>query len=167
MKQHFTLMADYNAWANVRIYRMAAHLSATDYRRDAGAYFGSLHGTLNHLLVADRIWLHRLTGDGTQPAALNEILFEDLPGLSAARQAEDSRLIGYVQSLSDAQLEEDWDYRTLSGAPQRQRRRDILAHLFNHQTHHRGQVHAILTRLGVREPEPLDLLILQRERGGR
>jgi uncharacterized damage-inducible protein DinB len=167
MKQHFTLMADYNAWANTRIYRMAARLSASDYRREAGAYFGSLHGTLNHLLVADRIWLHRLTGGGTQPAALNEILFEDLTELSTARQAEDSRLIGYIASLSDAQLEEDWDYRTLSGAPQRQRRRDILAHLFNHQTHHRGQVHAILTRLGVREPEPLDLLILQRERGGR
>jgi uncharacterized damage-inducible protein DinB len=167
VKQHFTLLADYNAWANGRVYRMAARLSDVDYRRDAGAYFRSLHGTLNHLLVADRVWLRRLTGNGPQPAALNEILFDDLSELSAARAAEDSRLIGYVASLSDAQLEEDSDYRTLSGAPQRQRRRDILAHVFNHQTHHRGQAHAILTTLGVREPEPLDLLILQRERGGR
>jgi uncharacterized damage-inducible protein DinB len=167
MKQHFSLMADYNAWANARLYRMAARLPDADYRRDSGAYFGSLHGTLNHLLVADRIWMHRLTGSGTQPAALSEILFEDLTQLSAARRAEDSRIAAYVASLSDAQLEEDCDYRTLSGAPQRQRRRDILAHLFNHQTHHRGQAHAILTRVGVREPESLDLLILQRERGGR
>jgi uncharacterized damage-inducible protein DinB len=167
MKEHFTLMADYNAWANTRLYRMAARLSDADYRRDAGAYFGSLHGTLNHLLVADRIWMHRLTGSGTQPAALNETLCEDLQQLTAARQAEDRRIIACVASLSAAELEEDWDYRTLGGAPQRQRRRDILAHLFNHQTHHRGQAHAILTHLGMREPEPLDLLILQRERGGR
>ena len=167
MKEHFTLMADYNAWANTRLYRMAARLSDADYRRDAGAYFGSLHGTLNHLLVADRIWLHRLTGSGTQPRALNEILFEDLGQLRTAREAEDSRLVDYVASLTEARLAEDCDYRTLGGAPQRQRRRDILAHLFNHQTHHRGQAHAQLTRLGVREPEPLDLLILQRERGGR
>jgi len=167
MKEHFTLMADYNAWANARLYRMAARLPEADYRRDAGAYFGSLHGTLNHLLVADRIWLHRLSGSGTQPAALDAILFEDVGQLSTARQAEDSRLVAYVASLSDTQLQEEWDYRTLSGAPQRQRRRDILAHLFNHQTHHRGQAHAILTSVGLREPEPLDLLILQRERGGR
>ncbi len=160
-------MADYNAWANARLYRMAARLAEADYRRDAGAYFGSLHGTLNHLLVADRIWLKRLTGSGPQPAALNEILFDELGPLHAAREAEDRRLIEYLGSLSAAQLEEEWDYHTLSGAPQRQRRRDILAHLFNHQTHHRGQAHAILTRLGVSEPEPLDLLILQRERGGR
>jgi uncharacterized damage-inducible protein DinB len=167
VKEHFTLMADYNAWANARVYRMAARLPDADYRRDAGAFFGSLHGTLNHLLVADRIWLRRLTGAGPQPAALNEILFGDLAQLSVARQAEDARIVAYVASLNDAQLEEEWDYRTLNGAPQRQRRRDILAHLFNHQTHHRGQAHAILTQVGVREPEPLDLLILQRERGGR
>jgi uncharacterized damage-inducible protein DinB len=167
MKAHFALMADYNAWANARVYRMAAALADADYRRDAGAYFGSLHGTLNHLLVADRIWMQRLTGSGTHPAALNEILFAQLEPLTAARQAEDSRIVAYVASLSEAELEEEWDYRTLSGAPQRQRRRDILAHVFNHQTHHRGQAHAILTGLGVREPEPLDLLILQRERGGR
>jgi uncharacterized damage-inducible protein DinB len=166
MKEHFSLMADYNAWANARLYRMTARLPDADYRRDAGAYFGGLHGTLNHLLVADRIWMQRLTGSGPQPAALNEILFQDFTQLSAARQAEDARIVAYVASLSAAQLQEDWDYRTLSGAPQRQRRRDILAHLFNHQTHHRGQAHAILTGLGVREPEPLDLLILQRERGG-
>jgi uncharacterized damage-inducible protein DinB len=167
VKQHFLLMADYNAWANTRVYRMAARLSDADYRRDAGAYFKSLHGTLNHLLVADRIWLHRLTATGAQPRALNEILFEDLGGLRVAREAEDARLIGYLASLSDAELEEHHDYHTLSGAPQRQRRRDILAHVFNHQTHHRGQAHAILTGLGIAEPEPLDLLILQRERDGR
>jgi uncharacterized damage-inducible protein DinB len=77
----------------------------------------------------------------------------------------DQRIITYVDSLSDAQLEERWDYRMLDGTLQRQRRRETLAHLFNHQTHHRGQAHAILTVLGVGEPEGLDLLLMQRERG--
>jgi uncharacterized damage-inducible protein DinB len=67
--------------------------------------------------------------------------------------------------IAPGAFEEVWDYRTLNGTPQRQRRREILAHLFNHETHHRGQAHAILTVLGVAEPEPLDLLIMQRDKG--
>lgn len=164
MKSHFAMMADYNAWANVRLYRMAHQLSDEQYRRDVGAYFKSLHGTLNHIMVADRIWMHRLTGTGEHPKSLGAILFDDLPSLSAARQLEDQRIVSVVASLSDAQLEELWDYRTMSGTAQRQRRREILAHLFNHQTHHRGQAHAILTALGVAEPDGLDLLLMQWER---
>ena len=115
-------------------------------------------------MVADRIWMHRLTGAGEYPKNLSAIVFDDLPSLSAARQLEDQRIVSFVESLSDAQLEELWDYRTLNGTPQKQRRREILAHLFNHQTHHRGQAHAILTALGVAEPDGLDLLLMQRER---
>lgn len=165
MKSHFTMMADYNAWANGRLYGMARQLPAEQYRRDVGAYFKSLHGTLNHIMVADLIWMRRLTGAGEHPGNLNAIVFDDLPSLSAARQREDRRIIAYVDSLSDAQLEELWDYRTLNGTLHRQRRRETLAHLFNHQTHHRGQAHAILTVLGVSEPDGLDLLFMQRERG--
>ena len=165
MKSHFTMMADYNSWANTRLYRMASRLPDEQYRRDVGAYFKSLHGTLNHIMCADLIWMHRLTGAGEYPTSLNTIVFDDLPSLSAARQQEDQRIIAYVESLSDAQMEETWTYRTLNGAPQKQRRREILAHLFNHQTHHRGQAHAILTALGVGEPDGLDLLLMQWERG--
>jgi uncharacterized damage-inducible protein DinB len=165
MKSHFAMMADYNAWANARLYRMAGKLPDEQYRRDVGAYFRSLHGTLNHILCADLIWMRRLTGAGEQPTSLGAIIFDDLPSLSAARQREDLRIIAYVASLSDSQMEEPWSYQTLSGASHQQRRREILAHLFNHQTHHRGQAHAILTVLGVREPEGLDLLLMQWERG--
>jgi uncharacterized damage-inducible protein DinB len=164
MKSHFAMMADYNAWANVRLYRMAYQLSDEQYRRDVGAYFKSLHGTLNHIMVADRIWMHRLTGTGECPKNLSAIVCDDLPSLAAARQLEDQRIVSFVASLSDAQLDELWDYRTLNGTPQQQRRREILAHLFNHQTHHRGQAHAILTALGVAEPDGLDLLLMQWER---
>ena len=165
MKSHFVMMAEYNAWANRRLYGMARQLTDEQYRRDVGAYFKSLHGTLNHLMVADLIWMRRLTGTGDHPDNLNAIVFDDLPSLSAARQQEDQRIIRFVDSLSDAQLEEMWDYRTLNGTPWKQRRRDILAHLFNHQAHHRGQAHAILTALGISEPDGLDLLLMQRERG--
>lgn len=164
MKLHFETMAEYNAWANGRLYRMAAQLPDEQYRRDVGAYFKSLHGTLNHIMVADLIWMHRLTGVGDHPNKLSAVVFDDLPSLSAARAQEDQRIIGFVKSQSDEALEEIWTYRMLNGAPQKQRRREILAHLFNHQTHHRGQAHAVLTMLGISEPNSLDLLIMQRER---
>src|ERR1700676_1016544 len=109
--------------------------------------------------------MRRLTGTGDQPDKLNAILFDDLPSLHAARVEEDRRIIGFVQGLEEPAFEEGWDYRTLNGTHQRQRRREILAHLFNHETHHRGQAHAILTMLGVTEPDPLDLLIMQRDKG--
>jgi uncharacterized damage-inducible protein DinB len=163
MKTHFVMMAKYNAWANERLFRMASALPDEMYRRQVGAYFQSLHGTLNHLLVADRIWMRRLTGVGDHPDALNAILFDDLPSLHAARVQEDGRISGFLQDLEEPAFDEMWDYRTLNGTPQRQRRREILAHLFNHETHHRGQAHAILTVLGVSEPDPLDLLIMLRE----
>lgn len=166
MKEHFAFMAKYNAWANERIYRMAGQLTDEQYRRDVSAYFKSLHGTLNHLLVADRIWLKRLTGTGTAPTRLDVILFDDLGELSQARRAEDERLSAYVEALTDEQLEEPTAYRTVDSAAQRQKLREVLAHLFNHQTHHRGQAHGILTALGVKEPDSLDLLRMMRDRAG-
>lgn len=167
LKDHFALMAGYNAWANGRLYRMAGQLTDEQYRRNVGAYFESLQGTLNHLLVADRIWLRRLTGTGEAPKRLNEILYENLSELSAARRAEDERLIRFVESTTDEQLEGSAEYRTLDGSRQKQPLREVLAHLFNHQTHHRGQAHGILTTLGVKEPDSLDVLWMLRERSAR
>ena len=160
---HLRTMATYNAWANRRLYAAAATLPDAAYRQPAGAYFGSLHGTLNHLLATDRIWLRRLTGNGEAPSRLDAVLFEQFGALRAAREAEDARLEAYVGGLSAADFSADFEYATTSGRPQRQPRWEALVHLFNHQTHHRGQAHAILTRLGVAEPPPLDLLIMQRE----
>jgi uncharacterized damage-inducible protein DinB len=164
MKSHFVMMAEYNAWANARLYAMARRLPDERYRQDVGAYFKSLHGTLNHIMTADLIWMRRLTGSGDHPSKLNAIVFDDLMSLSVARQREDQRIIDFVETLSDAQLEETLDYRMMDGTPVKQRRREILAHLFNHQTHHRGQAHAVLTMLGMAEPDPLDLVIMQRAR---
>jgi uncharacterized damage-inducible protein DinB len=132
MKTHFVMMANYNAWANARLFRAAGMLTEALYRKEVGAYFRSLHGTLNHLLVADRIWMHRLTGTGEHPEKLDAILFADLPILHAARVEEERRIIAFVQSLDELAFEEALEYRTLNGTPQRQRRREILAHLFEY-----------------------------------
>jgi uncharacterized damage-inducible protein DinB len=164
MKPYFAMMADYNRWANARLYEAATSLSDEQFRRPVGVYFKSLQGTLNHLLVADRIWMHRLDRTGTHPDRLNAIVFEDLVALRSAREVEDQRIARYVEDRSDIELEAVCEYHTLGGVPQQQRIRDILAHLFNHQTHHRGQAHAALTLLGIREPAALDLLIMQREK---
>lgn len=164
MKAHFVMMAKYNAWANERLYRMATALPDRLYRQDVGAYFKSLHGTLNHLLTADRIWMRRLTGEGEHPTKLDAIVNDDLPSLTAARKKEDERVIQFANRISESNFEEMRDYQTLKGIPHRQTLAEILAHLFNHQTHHRGQAHAILTILGVANPEPFDLLIMQHER---
>lgn len=142
---HFVEQARYNAWANRRLFAMAGMLPDEAYRRDVGAYFKSLHGTLNHLLTTDQIWMRRLTGAGDHPQKLDAIIFEQLPDLATARTLEDQKIIEFVESLSTEQLEESWDYQTLNGTPYRQRPREILAHFFNHQTHHRGQAHGLIS----------------------
>jgi uncharacterized damage-inducible protein DinB len=162
MKLQFEQSAAYNRWANARLYEAALALDETHYRRNVGAFFKSMHGTLNHLLVADRIWLKRLTGEGEHPTQLDAILYEDRLRLAAARADEDERIIRYVASLDEASLGGLVSYATTSGKPFEQKRSDILAHLFNHQTHHRGQAHTVLSICTGREPPSLDLLAMQR-----
>jgi uncharacterized damage-inducible protein DinB len=167
MTSRYPMFARYNAWCNERLYDAAATLSDADYRADRGAYFKSLHGTLNHLLVGDRIWIHRFTGEGELPKSLDVILYDDLLSLRAARRAEDARITAYVTSLSDADLSGTIRYRTFSSpADIEQQLAPALDHFFNHQTHHRGQAHALLSRVIGNERTPsFDLIIYQRETG--
>lgn len=155
--------ARYNAWANSRLYGVAETLSPADFAADRGAFFGGLMGTLNHLLATDRIWLRRFSGTGEAPTSLDVILHADFAPLWAARQAEDARIIAWVDSLDKTQLATNFTYQPVTNP------RDItqplapaLAHLFNHQTHHRGQAHTILTGFGKSVPS-LDLIQFQRE----
>ena len=162
MKAYFEMLGRYNKWANARLYAMAAALPDDGYRKNVGAYFGSLHGTLNHLLVTDRIWMHRFTGEGDAPNRLDAILFETFGELRAAREAEDRRILGFVEGLDDRRIEGTIKYRRVSSPEEfEQALAPALAHWFNHQTHHRGQVHALLTGLLGQAPE-LDLLYFQR-----
>jgi uncharacterized damage-inducible protein DinB len=158
----YRMFGHYNAWANRRLFEAAAQLSTEQYRADRGAFFKSVHGTLNHLLVTDRIWMRRFTGEGDAPDRLDAILFEAFEELRAAREAEDRRIVDFVDGLDEARIAGTIKYRRVSSPEEfEQQLAPALAHWFNHQTHHRGQVHALLTGLSGKAPE-LDLLMFQR-----
>jgi len=167
MLARYKMFAGYNHWCNGRLYDAAAQITGEDYRAHRGAFFGSLHGTLNHLLVGDRIWMRRFTGRGDVPAGLDTILFDDFGELRAARRAEDALINDYIDSLSDDDLVKPIRYRTVVN-PQdiEQTLSSALDHFFNHQTHHRGQAHAILSSVIGNDRTPsFDLIIYQRETG--
>lgn len=163
----FPMLARYNDWANRRLYGRAAALPDAEYRADRGAFFGSVHGTLSHLVVADRIWLNRFTGDGPAYPRLDLILYADLEELRAAREAEDQRIVTWVDSLDAERLAGAFSYRTIVDPREvTQPLAPALMHFFNHQTHHRGQVHTLMTIIGGRDAAPaLDLIYFQRETG--
>ena len=165
MKDHFESFALYNQWANGRLLEAAAGLTAEQLAENRGAFFGSVIGTLNHILVADRAWLWRLTGSGETPIALDEILYADFRVFRRALEVEDARLIETVAGLSEEILPRPLRYRNMLGDEFEQPRTVLLTHLFNHQTHHRGQVHTLLTQFGVSVPA-LDLVYFIRERRG-
>src|SRR5258708_34478550 len=134
MKGHYTSFAGYNAWANRRLYEAAVLLSDADYRADKGAFFKSMHGTLNHLLATDRIWMKRFTGEGEAPDRLDAILHERLADLRAARDAEDRRIVAWIASLDEASLKGVIRYRRVSTPDEfRQPPMRCLDPRFNHQ----------------------------------
>ncbi|HYD67035.1 DinB family protein [Azospirillum sp.] len=164
MKAHFDTFARYNRWANRRLYDAVAELSDAQFREDRGAFFGSLRGTLNHLLVGDRLWFGRIEGTGPMPTRLDEILHDRFDDLRAAREAEDERILRVVGGLDEARLAATFAYRTIKGEACEQPLAPVLAHVFNHQTHHRGQAHTLLSQFG-REAPAIDLIYFLREPG--
>ena len=162
---HLPLMARFNAWVNGRLYDTVAGIPDTAYREDRQSFFGSIHNTLNHLLVVDRLWTGRIEGLDRGVRALDQILYDDFDSLRAARAEEDARLVALVDRLGAEDLRAIVTYRRiLSGGEQRTRCDHVLITLFNHQTHHRGQVHAMLTRSGV-TPPPGDVIYFLEEQG--
>ncbi len=164
LKIHFGILAGYNAWANGRLYACVEQIDSDAYRKDCGAFFGSIEATLNHLLVTDKIWRHRLSELPETGYSLDQVLFDnDFPGLELARKEEDEKIVGFILGLSEADLDSTIAYRRASTPELKQQVIwSALAHWFNHQTHHRGQVHAMLSRVSGNAPE-LDLLIYQRQ----
>ena len=153
-------MADYNRWQNISIYGAADGLSDAQRREDRGAFFGSIQGTLNHVLWADRIWMSRLAGFDAPvspdiQSSVTEI--EDWGEMKAVRAGLDASIIEWAATVSAHDLDGDltW-YSGAAGAELSRPRALLITHLFNHQTHHRGQVHALLTGFGAR-PDDTDL----------
>ena len=151
-------MARYNRWQNENLYGVADTLPDAERRRERGAFFGSIHATLNHLLWGDRTWMNRFAGtppDGSIPQSVS--LYEDWNDLKRERAAFDAVIIDWADRLDAAWLKEDLAYS--SGAIKADLRRPrwlLVTHMFNHQTHHRGQVHCMLTQAGGK-PSDTDL----------
>ena len=154
---HFKTMAAYNRWANGRLYGACAGLGEAERKRDRAAFFGSIHNTLNHILVGDRAWLARIEGVSDGGTALDTVLFDDFDELRRARDAEDGRIDRVLAAMTEDRLAGDLAYSNLAGTPFRTPLRLVWTHLFNHQTHHRGQVHDMLSQAGTAPPE-LDLI---------
>lgn len=153
-------MADYNRWMNERLYGACAGLDDAARRRDAGAYFRSIHGTLNHILLADRIWMGRFTGDPFACGSLDEELYADFEELRAARAEEDARIVAWAAALGEDDLARVLRYESVvSPRPRRYPLWFAVTHFFNHQTHHRGQVTTLLSQCGV-DPGVTDLIWL-------
>ena len=157
------LLARYNRWQNQNIVGTAATLADAERPRDRGALFGSIHGTLSHLVWADGVWTSRLVPDAPRPpggVAESATLYPDWDDLVARRAALDARLVAFADAIDDAWLTGDlvW-FSGASGRELRQPRWRTILHVFNHQTHHRGQVHAMLTQAGAR-PGDTDLMLM-------
>jgi uncharacterized damage-inducible protein DinB len=165
---HCRLMARYNAWMNGKLIVAAETLPAEALTADRGAFFSSILGTFNHLLVTDLMWMHRIRShpkaaglDPTvmvrqTPTRLDQTLHTSLAALKADRLEVDAVIATFAERLDGEDFDMALTYRRANGEAQRKTLSAILAHLFNHQTHHRGQITTLLFQAGV-DPGVTDL----------
>lgn len=147
--EYLLLSAHYNRWVNERLYGVCSGLDDSARRRDLGAYFRSLHGTLNHLLLADRLWLARITGATTTLHTLDQELYSDFAELRTERALTDAVITDRVVGLSSSALALPVRYvSVITGNIMTLSTGTALIHMFHHQTHYRGQVTALLSQLG-------------------
>ena len=155
---HARGMARYNKWMNQGLYETCAGLSDAQRKQDLGAFFRSIHGTLNHLLLTDRLWMGRFTGEPYTVRSLDEELYADFETLRVERAREDERICDWVETLSDESLGGELVYTSaVNPAPRRMPYWLAVSHFFNHQTHHRGQITTLLKQQGV-DPGVTDLV---------
>ena len=153
-------MARYNSWMNGRLYASCETLADAARKEDVGAFFKSIHGTLNHLLVADRVWMGRFAGPIFVPVSLAQELYADFGELRAARAAMDASIEAWAERLNDDTLAGDLTYTSIvNPQPRTIAMWMAVAHFFNHQTHHRGQVTTLLMQRGI-DPGVTDLMWL-------
>ena len=153
-------MAHYNRWMNERMFDAAARLDDAALAADRGAFFGSILGTLNHIAVADTIWLRRFAqqpasaalpalGGFPVPSSLRETLAPDLAGLRRCRTRLDELIVQWACGLTSEQLSSELRYANTAGVVSTRSFGALVQHFFNHQTHHRGQVSTLLFQAGI------------------
>jgi uncharacterized damage-inducible protein DinB len=157
IKDYAVGMSAYNSWMNEKIFDCAAELSDAERKRDQGAFFRSIHGTLNHLLLGDQSWLQRFRGQPVTMVSPSQELHADFEALRAARRAMDGEIARWAGALTDGFADQSFAFYSVTY----QKNRVIpgwaaVAHVFNHQTHHRGQVTTLLKQVG-KDPGVTDL----------
>jgi uncharacterized damage-inducible protein DinB len=151
---HLLEMARNNAWANHRLHAACAGLTDAELKAERTGFFGSIHRTLNHILIVDWYYVDALDGGGRGPALYADPEpFARFEELRAAQRESDRRLLASCTALTEAALERPVVLEREGGARHRERRKNVLAHLFQHQIHHRGQVHAMLSGTGITPPQ--------------
>jgi uncharacterized damage-inducible protein DinB len=156
---HYRLMARYNAWMNGNLYKAAALLCDEERKRDRGAFFKSIHGTLNHLLVGDSLWMARFEGQAFEWRGHGHEMHAEFDALRRARVAMDARIADFTARLQPAWLDSPFAYAKTSGARVSVHGYAALTHFFNHQTHHRGQVTTLLMQAGI-DPGETDIVAM-------
>ena len=161
LKDHVCLMADYNQWMNQKVYEAAGTLPEHVLHENKGAFFGSIFGTLNHIAVADTLWLQRFAAalqshqvlcqitELPPPESLDTLVCETFMPLKIRRQLLDETLSELADELSDAELSQTIRYTNSKGVESSKNLFSLLMHVFNHQTHHRGQVTTLLSQSAV------------------
>jgi uncharacterized damage-inducible protein DinB len=152
--------ARYNRWQNASLMAAADQLSEAQRQHNAGAFFGSIMGTLSHILWGDSAWMNRLTQTPFTPTPIDESgrLWSDWSAYKLARVAMDERIIEWAHSVDDSFFKNDLTYITAKGIQVTKPLDLIVMHIFNHQTHHRGQAHCLLTQFGAKTADT-DILI--------
>jgi uncharacterized damage-inducible protein DinB len=148
----FRMLANYNRIANERLYEKCGQLDSVEYRRERKGSFGSIHGLLNHLLLGDRIWMSRFSGKGNTTPPLNSILFDGLAELRSARAAQDEEIEAFFAKIDIEFLQRQFPYTNNRGKHYQETAPVAVLHFFNHQTHHRAQVHVMLSQTDVKPP---------------
>src|SRR6516165_7989924 len=153
---HFQMLAQYNRISNERLYAICAQLNDAEYRKQRSGSFGSIHGLLNHILLGDRRWMGLFENGERVTPPLNQILYGDFSSLQSARAREDARIESFFSDLAVAFWGRSFQYTNNRGEEYVETAHVACCHLFNHQTHHRGQVHVMLSQAQV-APPALDL----------
>jgi len=156
-KDYFLELAAYNRWANGLLYDVVATLDEADYLADRGAFFGSMHRTLCHIYVGDAIWMGRMNARPARFKSLDAAPFDDFASLRAGRQEMDEHIEDTVRRIAVGDVGRAFPYHDIAGNEQSVPLCVALAHVFNHETHHRGQVHDMLSQLGKEAPA-IDLI---------
>jgi len=152
LQPYFLTLASYHRWAYRKLIESLKPIDDQEYRQDAGLPFGSIHGTLNHLLLVDRLWLARFEHQPAAYTRLDEEIEQDRLRLASALDQGVERWRQVLMGWSDERFSGDLSYLTTEGVPRCLPVIPLLAHVFNHGTHHRGQITAVITRLGFDYP---------------